>query len=107
MALLGPINGVVSTILVGGDLTSLEAGWLLLAYGIIISVLGGLSFGAAHHRLDGAAIWLLIFVMGLLVTGVGFYVASLLAVVGGVHIYTWKPRTVGGPELIRQARRPS
>ncbi|HZY92893.1 MAG TPA: hypothetical protein VFG07_09035 [Thermoplasmata archaeon] len=77
------------------------------------AILVSLGFLARHapkdHRLDGALVWILTFVPGFSETVLASFVpgwllmpGAWLASIGGVHIFFWKPRHVGGASLIRR-----
>jgi hypothetical protein len=104
LAFAGPLSAFASTFLIGSSLSAAGAGSLLFAAGVLVALLGTLSLGSSHNQWDGGAIWLLLFILGLAVTGVGFYLVSLLAGIGAAHIYWWKPNQIGGAEGIRRAR---
>ncbi len=101
LAFLPPLNWLAYQVLVGGSLSAASAGWLLFLSGLLIVIVGFYSFTSLHHYADGALIWALLFVLGVVVSGYGFYFASLIAVSGGAHIFWWKPKAVGGPKSIR------
>jgi hypothetical protein len=103
LAFLPAVSSLAYQFLIGGSLSAAGAGWLLFLSGLLIVFMGFFSFGSLYNRADGALIWVLLLVLGLTVTGYGFYFASLLAVSGAAHIFWWKPSQVGGPGAIRRA----
>ncbi|MCI4336666.1 MAG: hypothetical protein L3K17_05655 [Thermoplasmata archaeon] len=87
-------------------LSPASEGWLLVVSGVIFLVLGWLAYySPTEDRLDGAVIWLLLFLVGFTtLISAGFYVGALLVGTGASHIFWWKPKRVGGTESIRRAR---
>ena len=79
-------------------------GTLMVCAGAAIMGLAFLAYHAPNdHRLDGAAIWIIRFVVGLTaLISAGFYVGSFLVGIGASHIFWWRPNQVGGAEGIRR-----
>ena len=62
-------------------------------------IVGFYSFTSLHHYAVGALIWALLFVLRGVVSGYGFYFASLIAVSGGARVFLVEAEGGRGPEV--------
>jgi len=106
----GPRHSLLSSYIF--TLPPTEEAWFMIVLGTIIAAMGWLAYHTPdHHRGDAAGIWLLAFLVGLSLSSspitswvVSYFVPGLLlAYAGAAHIWSWKPRKVGGADAIRHA----
>ncbi|MCI4318939.1 MAG: hypothetical protein L3K23_02260 [Thermoplasmata archaeon] len=77
---------------------------VMVLTGFAVSGLGVVGFGQPElHRLDGAAIWVFLFVSNLTALVSGFYIGAFLAAIGASHMFWWKPTPVGGAAAIKRS----
>lgn len=64
---------------------------LVLVAGLFLFVVGLLVYAEPHHHLANGILAILLAVLGLLFGLGGFYVGSILGIIGGVAAVVWSP----------------
>ncbi len=97
--------GLVYSIVFPGDPGA--QGLSMIVTGGLVALIALLAYALpSRHRLDGARIWIVLFLINLpFALGAGFLVGTLLAAYGGTHLFFWKPPVAGGVSAIQRTVR--